>query len=104
MATITLPAAKVIEAAEKTIQHIKDTRKREDEEAIVETMAKRRLGWRGFYYLNREQAIKYLDTSDMWGWRSVYAWGDVAKAKDLLRLAKHGDPVVLNENDCRVLF
>jgi hypothetical protein len=104
MATITLPPAKVIEAAEKTIQHIKDTRKREDEEAIAETTAKRRLGWRGFYHMNREQAIKYLDESDMWGWRSCYAGGDLQHAKDLLRLAKNGDPVTLNEKDCRVLF
>lgn len=106
MATITMDAAKVIAAAEATIEHIEAERKRQDEEAIAEYMQPR-TAWFWLVKLKtrtREEAIKALDSSDMWGWRSGYAWGDLKQARKLLKLAKLGNPVVLNEEDVRVLF
>lgn len=104
MATIVMESAKVIEAAQNVIEQIKAHRKARDNNAIAKRMARRALGWRGFYYMNEEQAIKWLDNSDCWGWRSCYAWGDLEHATKLLKLAKLGDPVTLNEEDIRVLF
>ena len=104
MATIVMSAEKVIEAAEKTIAGIKAQRKKENEEKISAWMGPRRFLWIKLKPRTREQAIKALDNSDSWGWRSEYAWGDLEHAKKLLALAKHGDPVTLNENDVRVLF
>lgn len=104
MATIVMESAKVIEACKNVISKIEAHRKARDEKAIARRMASRALGWRGFYYPTREQAIKLLDNSDSWGWRSIYAWGDYAHAKKLLKLAQHGDPVTLNEEDIGVLF
>ena len=104
MATIVLPAEKVIAAAEATIAHIKKVRKDQDEENITNWMRPRKFLWFTLRARSREEAIKALDVSDSWGWRSNYAWGDLNKAKDLLRLARHGDPVTLNEEDVRVLF
>ena len=106
MATITMDSAKVIAAAEATIKHIEDERKRRDEEAIAEYMQPR-TAWFGLVKLKprtREEAIKALDSSDTWGWRSVYAWRDEEQARKLLKLAKLGNPVVLSEEDVRVLF
>ena len=104
MATIVMESAKVIEAAQKVIDHIHAHRKARDDKAIAKRMARRALGWRGFYYMTEAQAIKALDNSDCWGWRSVYAWGDLDHAEKLKKLAQHGDPVTLNEEDVRVLF
>lgn len=106
MATITMDSAKVIAAAEATIEHIKAERKRQDEENIAEYMQPRTalFGLIKLKARTREEAIKALDESDMWGWRSEYAWGDLKHARKLLKLAKLGDPVVLNEEDVRVLF
>ena len=100
-----MDAAKVIKAAETTIQAIKDRREKEDEETISWELEKTYHTWYlKPYRPTREQAIDRLNKKDTWGWRSVYAWGDLEKAKKLLHLAKHGDPVMLNEEDCRVLF
>lgn len=107
MATITMDAAKVIAAAEATIEHIEAERKRRDEEVIAEYMQPRTalFGLIKLKARTREEAIKALDESDnMWGWRSGYAWRDLEQARKLLKLAKLGDPVVLNEEDVRVLF
>lgn len=104
MATIQMDSQKVIAACEAVISHILAHREKRDEKAIAKEMATRSLGWRGLYWPTREQAIKALDKSDCWGWRSQYAWGDLDHAKKLLLLAKHGDPVTLNEEDTRVLF
>ena len=103
MATIVLSAHAVIEAAQKTIRNIEDERLKRDEEKIAAMMGTKR-GWFKKFYPSREIAIKILDASDMWGWRSVYAWGDLDKAKALLHLAKHGDPVTLDQEDVRVIF
>jgi hypothetical protein len=99
-----MESQKVIEAAQAVIDKIQAHRLARDEKAIAKEMATRSLGWRGFYYPTREQAIKLLDKSDVWGWRSIYAWGDLDHAKKLLKLAHHGDPVTLNEEDITVLF
>ena len=94
MATIVMESAKVIEACETTIAHIEAERIARDEQAIKNTMMQTRIGaWFKRYNPTREQAIKILD-----------AWDDLSHAKDLLRLAKRGDPVTLNEKDCRVIF
>jgi hypothetical protein len=103
MATIQMDSQKVIKAAETVIAKIMAHRENRDETAIARKMASRSLGWRGFYWPTREQAIKALDNSDCWGWRSIYAWGDLDHAKKLLLLAQHGDPVTLNEEDIIVL-
>lgn len=106
MATIIMESAKVIEAATKTIAYIDAERLRGDEEAITHMMAKPRRNWMlQRYHFTREQAIEYMTNwSDGFGWRSIYAWGDRRKAKALLLIAQHGDPVTLNEEDTRVLF
>jgi len=103
MATIVMDSQKVINAAQIVIDKIMAHRDARDEKAIANEMATRSLGWRGFYWPTREQAIDALDRSDSWGWRSIYAWGDYAHAKKLLLLAQHGDPVTLNEEDIIVL-
>ena len=104
MATIVLPAEKVIAAAENTIAYIRNERNGEDEKKIAEWMKPRKFLWFKLRARTREEAIKALDNSDSWGWRSEYAWGDLKHAKKLLRLAQLGDPVTLNEDDVRVLF
>jgi hypothetical protein len=104
MATIQMDAKKVIEAAQAVIDQILAHRLARDERAIAQEMATRSLGWRGFYYPTREQAIKLLDRSDFWGWRSMYAGGDLSHARKLLLLAEHGDPVTLDQDDIQVLF
>ena len=104
MATIVCDAAKVKAAAQATIDRIDAARIERDEAAIAKTMRTRHIGWRGFYYPDREKAVKILDESGFMGWRSMYAWGDLEHAKKLLLIAEHGDPVTLNEEDARVLF
>lgn len=105
MATIVMQSAKVIEACNRTIELIKCERTKRDEDAISRMMRCKRMGaWFKTYYPTREQALILLDTSDFWGWRSSYAWGDGQHAKKLLRLAMQGDPVTLNEEDVRVIF
>jgi hypothetical protein len=99
-----MESAKVIAAADTTIARIKQVREDRDNAAITEAMQPRK-GWFGKVKTRTEsEAIAYLDTIDAWGWRSCYAWGDLDKAKNLRRLAQHGDPVTLNEDDVRVLF
>lgn len=104
MATIVCSADKVKAAAIATIKYIEAKRIERDEAAIANTMRTRYIGWKGFYYPDREKAIKILDNSDFFGWRSMYARGDYEHAKKLLLIAEHGDPVTLNEEDARVLF
>ena len=105
MATIVCSSRTVIEAATKTIAHIEAERAKFGEESIAKVRAKKR-GWFKRYNPSRELAIKILDNSMDFGmgWRSHYAWGDLNKAKSLLLIAKHGDPVTLDQNDARVIF
>ena len=108
MATIVLPAEKVIAAAENTIAYIRNERNGEDEEKIAEWMKPRKFLWFKLRARTREEAINALDKhyAESWygDWRSNYAWCDLNKARALRKLAQHGDPVTLNEDDVRVLF
>lgn len=104
MATIVLESAKVIAAAEAAIARIRAYRKEQDEESIAKFMRPRKFLGLKLRTRTRAEAIKALDNSTSWGWRSITGWGDLDKAKGLLRLAGHGDPVTLNEEDVRVLF
>jgi hypothetical protein len=103
MATIVMSSVQVIAAANATIEQIKAERKRRNDEVIATAMKLRKV-WFKWKTRTKEEAIAWLDKNDAWGWRSGYAWGDEIKAKNLLRLAQHGDPVTLNEDDVRVLF
>lgn len=107
MATIVMASSQVIEAAEKTIAHIMAERANKNEALIAEVMEepRRSLLFRKFYY-TREQAIEYIINlhRSRYSFPSQYAWGDLIKAQNLLRIAQHGDPVTLNEDDVRVLF
>lgn len=106
MATIVMESQKVIEAAQAVIARIESRRREDDEKAIARRMASRAFSFRrGFYWMTREEAIKALDESmQFMGWRSYRGWGHLDHAEKLLRLAKLGDPVTLNEEDAEVLF
>ena len=107
MAHIVCSAETVREAAQAAIKSIKETRTKRDEEAITNAMKNERVCcWKVWQPkgMTREQAIKWLDASDMWGWRSQYAWGDLQKAKLLLLLAEHGDPVTIDTDSAHVLW
>lgn len=107
MAHIVCSADKVRESAKRVIKKIKETRFARDEKAIAHVMTHERVTWWKFWHpvgMTREQAIKWLDASDMWGWRSGYAWDDLAKAEKLLILAEHGDPVTIDEESASVLW
>ena len=107
MATIIMSAEKVIAACENAIQVIQAKRNKIDEETIQAAMNQRMFSFkRGFYKMNREESIKWVNEQSIWsswGW-SIYAWGDLDHAKKLLKLAQHGDPVTLNEKDTAILF
>lgn len=107
MAHIVCSAEKVREAAQATIKQIKETRIKRDEKAIARVMENERVHWWKFWQpagMTREQAIKWLDASDMWDRPRCYAWEDLEKAKKLLILAEHGDPVTIDEESARVLW
>lgn len=107
MAHIVCSAEKVREAAQAVIKQIEDTRTKRDEKAIARVMKNERVHWWKLWQpagMTREQAIKWLDASDMWGWRSCYAYGDLSKAKKLLILAEHGDPVTIDGESALVLW
>ena len=105
MATIVMESAKVIEAAEKTIARIRARQIERDEKAIARRMANKAFSFRrGFYFMTRDEAIHWLDCSNSWGWRSMAGWGHLEHAEKLLRLARLGDPITLNEKDAEVLF
>lgn len=105
MATIVMSAEKVIGAANYIIERIEANQNAADEANIKRVMLGKKIGkWFKFYNPTREQAIEILDEGNIFGWRSQRGWGDLAHAKKLLILAKHGDPVTLNEEDTRVLF
>lgn len=107
MATVVVSADKVQAACLETIRHIEAVRLKNNEDLIDKVMTTEH-GWFFWkYYPTREQAVKILDETDgyrWFGWRSEYAWGDLQHARKLLTLAKVGDPVALNEEDCRVIF
>lgn len=103
-----MASAKVIEAADNTIAHILKTRKDSDEQNIARYIKRKTPSkfWAsiGFKIPTRKDAIKKL-SEDSWGFfPSCNGYGDLEKARNLRRLAEHGDPVTLNEEDVRVLF
>ena len=108
MATIVLTSEQVIEAANKTIARINAVRDKRDEASIQKAMQKRMFSFRrGFYRMEYEEAKAwfYEVSYPLGNWcRSYYAWGDLEKAKSLLRIAQYGDHVTLNEECVRVLF
>lgn len=108
MATIVLPADKVIEAATKVIADIMNERKKRDDDAIDNVIIyHKNFSFRkGFYAKTREQALEWISGQSpfsSWG-LSIYGWDVLDSAKKLLKLAQHGDPVTLNEDDVNVLF
>lgn len=108
MATITVSADKVIEAVELTIQQIQAARESQNEKMIAQAIKastpSKFAAFFGKKQLTREEAIAKL-RKDIWGWYpSNVGWADLNHAKKLMVLAKNGDPVTLNEEDCRVLF
>ena len=107
MATIVMKSAKVIEAATAMIEHINEERMRRDEVTVLRAMQPYKK-WFKTYTRTREEAIKYLDECDnnsmFDSWHSMYAWGTLDKARAILKLAQHGDPVTLNQEDIEVLF
>jgi hypothetical protein len=108
MATIVLPADKVIEDATKVIADIMAVRNKADSEAISRVIAlHKNFSFRkGFYNKTEEQAKQWIcdqGALSSWGF-SIYAWGTLNEAKKLLKLAQHGDPVTLNQEDVNLLF
>lgn len=103
-----MASAKVIEAADNVIQVILDKRKESDEKHIARYIERNTPSrfWAkiGFRTPTRKDAIKKLSEDSWCFFPSIYAYGDLKKAENLRRLAKHGDPVTLNEEDVRVLF
>lgn len=105
MATIVKDAQSVIDAAEKVIAHIKNVRK-EKTISIVMNKVFRFSFRRGFYRMNRQEAIEYINKQGAFGNYGClrYARDDLGKARKLLLIAKHGDSVTLNCEDVRVLY
>ena len=106
MATIVMESSKVIEACEKVIARIEKHREDKDEKTIATRMQYKH-GWiwaRKNY--TREEAIDFLNEQtwlDSWGWCYAYG-GQLQAAKKLLKLAQHGDPVTLNQDDIENIF
>lgn len=106
MATVVVSAEKVQAACLETILHVEAVQSKRDNELIDKVMQEKH-GWFFWkYYPTREQAVKILDEDKyyFWGWRSSYRYRDLDHANKLLMLAKVGDPMTLNEEDCRVIF
>lgn len=108
MGTIVMEAAKVIEAANAKIAYINVEREKRNAKMIsneiensIPGRIRKLLGCKS---LTSDQAIKNLCNVMFGPYPSRYAWGDLQKAEDLKRLAQHGDPVTLDQNDVRVLF
>jgi hypothetical protein len=103
MATIVMSAEKVIEAATKVIAEIEARRNVENEGMISEKMKDKRFILFG-RTLTRDEAIKELKDARWSFYPCMYYWSDLNHVRKLLKLAQHGDPVTLNEEDTSVLF
>jgi len=103
MSHILCSAEVVAAAARSVIATIEAHRSSKDETMISRKMSKKRYFW-SRSTRTREEAIKDLDQSNMFGWRSNYAWEDLDAARGLLLLSKHGDPVVVDVDSARVLW
>jgi hypothetical protein len=107
MATIVVPSEKVIAAADAKINSILAFREKQDNAKIEGAMQPRRFLWFRLKTRTREEAIAWLDKvykGTFEGWRSIRAWGTLSELEALKKLAQHGDPVTLNENDVNTLF
>lgn len=105
MAHITCSAEKVKLAAIAAIKRIEKIREERDNAKIARVIANKRKGW----FWNRrnrtiDEAIIWLDENSCFGWHSEYGYYDLPIAKNLLVLAKHGDPVVIDTESARVLW
>lgn len=108
MATIVMDSQKVIDAAEFTINDIRARRLAEDESNIAFYIARNKpkgiFKKLGFKPPTREQAIKKL-SEDGWSFfPCIRGYGTLEKCEKLRKLAQHGDPVTLNEEDIHALF
>ena len=104
MSHITVPAAKVIEAASKVLKRIEERRAEEDEKAIKVTMREKTRYIFG-RTLTREEAIQRLRDNYPYSlFPSFYAWGTKDRVSKLLILAQHGDPVVIDADDAEMLW
>ena len=108
MATITIPSEKVIEAAQATISNILANREARDAKAVQAYIAQSTPGPLARFFGRKpatpERAKRALRELTFGDYPSCAGWGDLAHARKLLKVAEHGDPVTLNEEDVRVLF
>lgn len=105
MGTITLPAVQVQEAARKVIAEILAVRKQRDSEKVQRYMQKRWFNFkRWFHYKTEQEVLEWLEAHSFYGWLSEYRFHDYEHAQKLLKLALHGDPVTLDQEDVEVLF
>jgi hypothetical protein len=114
MATITIPALKVIEAANAAIQNLQDDIDRleaKKEKEIADILARNKVFCltKTFPWIGRRAAKK---NEIHWGRLLDSYVNFYIRAKEtrmravqkLLLVAQHGDPVTLNENDVSILF
>lgn len=102
MSHISCLAETVLTQATNAIQAIRTERITRDEENIARAMLKKHFWTRKPF--TRKDAIKYLNESDMWGWRSAYGWGTMQVLQKLVLLAKHGNPVFVDEIGAKALW
>lgn len=103
MSHIVCSAEKIILAATATIEKI--LREREYANTCMLNKAMKKVHFFSRKPYTKEDAIKWLDNSYyMFGWRSVYAYGDLYHANRLLTLAKHGDPVTVDAESAYILW
>lgn len=106
MATIVMESSKVIEAANNAINSILAKRIALTEKLIEDAMKPQKRLFRKPVILTRDQAVKYLEANsfEFYLRSEVYAGAALKYIKSLRLLAKNGGPVLLNENDIKVLF
>ena len=105
MSHIIVESEKVISAAQAVIDRIMARREEKNEGMIARKMCERKLAfWKGYY--NREEAIEALESEDRLfsHYPSIYAWGDLERAENLIVLAKNGNPVTIDTSDAVLLW
>lgn len=105
MTTIVKDAQNVIDAAEKIIAHIKNVLKEKTISIVMNTVFRFSFR-RGFYRMNKQETIEYINKQDASGNYGClrYARDDLGKARKLLLIAKHGNSVTLNCENVQVLY
>ena len=109
MAAIVVPAQKVIDACALTITRAMRERAMRDDARIAELMQPRSKLFDIFKRksLTRDQAIdlaKEISACYFGGYPSCAYHDQLRHAKALLKLAAHGDPITLNEEDVSMIF